>query len=108
MFQVFGRSEEGVEKTCGMMGLKADDGPGIGSFAQIAGIQAAWSAVKIFQAAEDRAQAENKIMGVPNAMKGTEYSSWKKSFEKANGNKKIPKAKLPGITLLERLEGRWR
>jgi hypothetical protein len=61
--------------------------------------------VKIFQIAEDKTHAENKLMGVPNAMKGTEYSSLKKSFEKANGDKKIPNAKLPGITILERLEG---
>jgi hypothetical protein len=105
MFQMFGRSEEGVEKTCKMMGLNAEDGPGIESFAQIAGIQAAWSAVRIYQAAEDKTHAENKLMGIPNAMKGTEYTSLKRSFEKANDSKKVANSKLPGVTILERLEG---
>jgi hypothetical protein len=99
---MFGRSEEGVEKTCERMGLSADDGPGIESFAQIAGIQAAWSAVKIYQAAQDKAHAENKIMGVPSSMKVSEYTSMRMSFEKAHG--KVPDKRLPGVTLLERLE----
>ena len=29
----------------------------------------------------------------------------KKSFEKANDNKKVASSKLPGVTILERLEG---
>ncbi len=99
---MFGRTEEGVEKTCAMMGLKAEDGPGIESFAQIAGVQAAWSAVKIYQQAQDKAHAENKIMGIPSSMKVSDYTSMRLSYERAHG--KVTDARLPGVTLLERLE----
>ncbi len=99
---MFGRTEEGVKRSCGLMGLKAEDGPGIESFAQIAGIQAAWSAVKIYHTAQDKAHAENKIMGTPSSMKVSEYTSMIMSYERAHG--KITEARLPGVTFLERLE----
>mgnify|MGYP000299806586 CR=1 FL=1 len=57
---------------------------------------------KCYQTAQDKAHAENKIMGIPSSMKVSEYTSMRMSYERAHG--KIPDARLPGVTLLERLE----
>jgi hypothetical protein len=98
---MFGSTLEGVEKACGYIGLKAEE-DGLDSFEQIASIQAAWQSAKVFQTADDSARAEKKIMGLSSTMKVSEYSSLRVSYERLHGQ--VPDTRLPGTTLLERME----
>jgi hypothetical protein len=98
---MFGTSVEGVEKACGYLRLGAST-DGMDAFEQIASIQAAWSASKVFQTADDTARAEKKIMGLSSTMKVSEYTSLRVSYERLHGQ--MPDSRLPGTTLLERIE----
>ncbi len=96
---MFGSTEAIVEKNCGLLGIKSDTIEGV---AQIASLQAAWASVRIFQVAQEKANAENRLMGIPNAVRSSDYTTMKLSYERLH--EKTPDARLPGITLIERLE----
>ena len=93
-------TEEGVRENCSLLGFKAND---LSELSEIASITAAWSALKTFQAAEDKTRAENKMLGLPNKMKPAEYASVRQAYERSQGGR-LEDVRLPGAPIIEWLE----
>ena len=99
-FQCFGTSEDNVRESCGLLGLKAT---AIEELSEIASITATWNALKAYQAVEDKTRADNKMLGLPNKLRPSEYATVRQQYERSLGGK-VEDVRLPGAPIIEWLE----
>ena len=101
-FQCFGTSEDGVRTSCALMGLKPES---IEELSEIASLCATWMALKAYQSAEDKTRADNKMLGLPNHLRSSEYTAVRQAYERSlGGGEKVADSRLPGAAIIEWLE----
>jgi hypothetical protein len=102
LYRFFGETAKEVKESAMLMGLNPkEDWKAAGIIAKL---QLIWSNTAMCEVAEEKDRAEKTMLGITPSGSSTDYTTVRKQYESLPGNKKQKKRRLPGNSIIDKIE----